>query len=113
LTRVWTTSPEEFKHVRAIMMCAVYFGGRTAKLELKSGQFLVGVIVSTNFGTDLPNEQAELRGQSALSAGRMFGELHILPEVGPVILLQAVEIENIEPFDLERAVASFPRSTRT
>ncbi|MGC2083725.1 MAG: hypothetical protein WA702_10265 [Bradyrhizobium sp.] len=32
------------------------------------GPFLVGVIVSTNFGTDLPNEEAELRGQAAFSA---------------------------------------------
>ena len=24
--RIWTASPDEFKHVRAIMMCAVYFG---------------------------------------------------------------------------------------
>jgi hypothetical protein len=92
----WTASPEEFKHVRTIMMCAVYFGGRRAKLRLKSGQLLVGVIVSTNFGTDLPND-TEKRGEAAMWAGRMFGELHILPDVGAVTILQALEIDTIEP----------------
>jgi hypothetical protein len=111
--RVWTVSPKELKHVRAIAVCAVYLGGRRAKLELKSGQFLVGVIVSTNFGTELPDEQTELCGQATLSAVRMFGEFHILPDVGRLTVLQATEIEAIEPFDHSRAGALSPRSTRT
>jgi hypothetical protein len=98
--RVWTASPEEFKHVRAIMMCAVYFGGRRAKLQLKSGKLLAGVIVSTNFGTDLPDIQTVLHGEDTLSAGRMFGELHILPDVGPIMVVRAIEIETIEPAEL-------------
>ena len=48
--RIWTTSRDELKHVRTVMMCAAYFGGRRAKMELKSGDVAVGVIVSTNFG---------------------------------------------------------------
>jgi hypothetical protein len=79
------------------MMCTVYFGGHRAMLKLKSGRSLVGVIVSTNFGTDLPGEQAELRGQAGLSAGRMYGDIHILPDIDPVMVLQALEIETVEP----------------
>jgi hypothetical protein len=85
---VWTASPEQFRHVRTVMMCAVYFGARPAKLELRSGQFLVGTIVSTNFGTDLP-------------------------EVGPVILVQAIDIESIEPINHARAGARSSKSTET
>jgi hypothetical protein len=108
---VWTASPEQFRHVRTVMMCAVYFGARPAKLELRSGQFLVGTIVSTNFGTDLPEKEAELCGDAA--SGRMFGELHILPEVGPVILVQAIDIESIEPINHARAGARSSKSTET
>jgi hypothetical protein len=109
---VWTTSHDECEHVRALMMCVVYFGGRRAKLELKSGRFLIGLIVSTNFGTDLPDRRSELHGQAALSAGRMFGELHILPEVGSLVVLQAIEIATIEPFDHARVGARSPRSMK-
>ena len=66
---------------------------RRAKLDLKSGEILLGVIVSTNFGTDLSDGQAELQGEAALSAGRMFGELHVLPDVGRVMVVQAIEVE--------------------
>jgi hypothetical protein len=97
---VWTTSPGELKHVRTIMMCAAYFGGRRAKMELRSGDFAVGVIVSTNFGTDVSEPKTELQGEAAFSSGRMFGELHVLPDVGPVLVVQAIEIESIEPADV-------------
>lgn len=45
------------------MMCAVYFGGRRAKLELRSGEILAGIIVSTNFGAERPEKQIDLNGK--------------------------------------------------
>src|SRR3569832_996402 len=106
--RVWTASPYQFKHVGAIMMCAVCFGGRRAKLQLRSGQFMARVIVSTNFGTDLADGKIDLRGGAALSAGRMFGELHVLPDVGRSRSCRPLELEGIEPDEM-----SLRKSTRT
>jgi hypothetical protein len=76
--RVWTTSPDEFKHVRTIM-CAVYFGGPRARMELKSGNFAVGVIVS-RFRHRPSRAANRAASEAAISVGRMFGELHLLPE---------------------------------
>jgi hypothetical protein len=42
----------------------------------------------------------------------MFGELHILPEVGSLVVLQAIEIATIEPFDHARVGARSPRSMK-
>jgi hypothetical protein len=92
----------------AIMMCAVCFGGRRAKLQLRSGQFMARVIVSTNFGTDLADGKIDLRGGAALSAGRMFGELHVLPDVGRSRSCRPLELEGIEPDEM-----SLRKSTRT
>jgi hypothetical protein len=96
LMPAWTTKTEEFEHVRKIMLSTAYFGGRRTSLTLSSGRHIVGILVSTKFEVDLTQDSdAVQEGQAATS--RIFGELHVLPDVGSLFVIYALDVESIDP----------------
>lgn len=87
---LWATSHEDREHVRKIMLSAAYFSGMQAMVTLTSGVHLTGCIVSTKLGSDAED------GQAGQMPTKIYGEIYILPDVGRLVVLQALEIEALD-----------------
>ncbi|UVK46780.1 hypothetical protein BPNPMPFG_002488 [Mesorhizobium sp. AR07] len=86
----WSSSAEEYQHIRQVMVEAP-FGGDVI-VSLLNGQPLAGTIVGTNSMNDAADNIRAGRGPRITS---IFCEITLLLDNGHKIVLNAMEIKSI------------------
>ena len=87
----WTTTPEEYEHVRKTMLQIAL--GQRVTITTKDGSTHEGWIVGQYSGTNAGDNLRAGRGPSVTS---IHGEIRLQPLTGPVIVISALDIQRVE-----------------